>query len=83
MSNEAIKMQDAMIEVERLARNAGFILDEVQTEYFELYDPALPTSMCPIVNDFERNKVKVDIISDIIGKIMEIASANTSKADAS
>lgn len=34
MSSEAIKMQDAMIEVERLARNAGFILDEVQTEYF-------------------------------------------------
>lgn len=82
MSSEAIKMQDAMIEVERLTRNAGFILAEVQEAYFELYDPALPTSVCPILNDFENNKVKLDIATDIIGKIAEIVKANVSDAGA-
>lgn len=78
-----VEMQDAVLEVERLARNAGYLLAEVQEEYFECNNPGSTASVYSIVNNFERNKVKVDIISDIICKIVEVVGASASEIGAS
>lgn len=75
----ACDMQDRLSQIERLARNANFILQEVQEDYFECNNINDERSFIPILNGFERNGVKVDIVSDIVVAISELADFDESK----
>ena len=73
LSSIVCDMQDRLVQIERLARNANWILQEVQEEYFECNSVNDERSFISIFNGFERNGVKVDIVSDIVAEIFELA----------
>ena len=65
--------QDLFVEISRLARNANCIMQDMQEEYFEYVNIDDVRSHLHIINEFERNTIRADILSDIIIKIKSIA----------
>ncbi len=72
----AADMQDMLCNIARLARNANYIMQELQEEYFDAMAPDCQRNCLVILNEFERNSVRADVIADIISRIEEIANTD-------
>ena len=72
----AADMQDMLCDIARLARNANYIMQEIQEEYFDSIVPDCHRNCVYILNEFERNSVRADVVADIIVKIAEIANTD-------
>ena len=82
LSSIVCDMQDRLVQIERLARNANWIMQEVQEEYFECNNINDERSFVSIFNGFERTGVKVDVIADIIVSIFELADIDLDEIEA-
>ena len=67
--------KDSFEEIARLARNANYIMQEMQEEYFTCVNVDNVRSHLHIINEFGRNTIRADILSDIIMDIKGIADS--------
>ena len=72
----AADMQDMLCDIARLARNANYIMQEIQEEYFDAITSDNPRNCMYIINEFERNSVRADVVADIIARISDIAETD-------
>jgi len=72
-NRQAARVFDSEINrLERLTRNAGLIIEEMQTEYFEKYSPLEEEGKIAITWEYNRNKIRMDILDDLCADIEEV-----------